>query len=265
MNHIDIASILPTRVPPAAVKTTAILAATTALMALGLGAASAHVSVTPDSTSAGGSTQLTFRVPSESETAFTNKVEVQLPTDTPFTSVRALPVEGWTAEIVRGDLPEPVMIEGAEITEAPLSVIWTADDEEHSLSAEEYQNFSLSARALPEEGTIINLPTIQSYSDGSVSNWDQPTEEIGVEPDDGAPSFVTTAEGAGHGATPTGTAEEATEESSAGAGEVEPAATEQASTASSTSPVTWIALIAGLVGLIAGVLAFIRSGKTRTN
>jgi hypothetical protein len=44
-------------------KSAAVLAAAAGLMTLGAGAASAHVGVTPDSTSEGGFSQLTFRAP----------------------------------------------------------------------------------------------------------------------------------------------------------------------------------------------------------
>lgn len=259
MNSHDMSQHSPRLFSTGAVKTVATLVTTGALMALGLGAAAAHVSVTPESTSEGSFTELTFRVPSESEDALTEKVEVKLPTETPFTSLRALPVEGWTAEIVRGELPEPVTIDGTEITEGPLSVIWTANDEEHALSADEYQKFSLSVGRLPEAGTTVTLPLSQSYTDGSVSNWDQPTEEGGEEPEDPAPFFVTTAGGTDHGPEAEATEETATESAE------EPAATEQASTTSSTSPVTWVALAAGLIGLAAGVFALMRSGKARAS
>lgn len=231
--------------------TTSALAVTTAgLMALGLGTASAHVNVSPASTTAGGYTQLNFSVPSESDTALTEKIEVQLPTDSPFTSVRAKPVEGWTAEVVRGELPEPVEIDGATITEGVLSVIWTADSEEDQLTADEYQIFSLSVGRLPEEGTTVTLPAIQTYSDGSVSSWDEVAEEGAEEPESPAPSFVTTAEteeGGHHGA-------EATDEA-------ETADAEQASATAptSTQPVIWVALAAGLLGLVAGALALVRT------
>ncbi|ADX75162.1 Domain of unknown function (DUF1775) (plasmid) [Pseudarthrobacter phenanthrenivorans Sphe3] len=125
-------------------KLVAVGAATAALMTFGLGAASAHVSVTPDATDEGGTTQVTFRVPSESKTATTTKIKVDLPTATPFTSVRVKPVPGWTAELVRGALPQPVTVDGATITEAPLSVTWTANDAQSQLSADQYQMFSLS-------------------------------------------------------------------------------------------------------------------------
>ncbi len=74
--------------------------------------AHAHVRVVPDSTSAGGFTVLTFRVPTESETAGTTALRVELPTDTPLTSVRTTPMPGWTAVVERGALPEPVTRDG---------------------------------------------------------------------------------------------------------------------------------------------------------
>lgn len=236
--------------------TTSALAVTTAgLMALGLGAASAHVNVSPVSTTAGGSTQLSFSIPGESDTALTEIIEVQLPTDTPFTSVRAKPVEGWTAEVVRGELPEPVEIDGATITEGVLSVIWTAGSEESSLSRDEYQIFSLSVGTLPEAGTTVTLPVIQTYTDGSVSSWDDVAEEGAEEPESPAPSFVTTAEteGGGHG------------QDAPATGEAEAADAEQASATESTAtqPVIWVALAAGLLGLAAGALALIRTRSTK--
>lgn len=235
--------------------TTSALAVTTAgLMALGLGTASAHVNVSPASTTAGGYTQLNFSVPSESDTALTEKIEVQLPTDSPFTSVRAKPVEGWTAEVVRGELPEPVEIDGATVTEGVLSVIWTADSEADQLTADEYQIFSLSVGRLPEEGTTVTLPAIQTYSDGSVSSWDEVAEEGAEEPESPAPSFVTTAE-----------TEEGGHHSTDSTDEAEAADAEQASATESTTnqPVLWVALAAGLLGLIAGVLALARTRSTK--
>ena len=234
--------------------TTSALAVTTAgLMALGLGTASAHVNVSPASTTAGGYTQLNFSVPSESDTALTEKVEVQLPTDSPFTSVSAKPVEGWTAEVVRGELPEPFEVDGATITEGALSVVWTAESEGDSLSADEYQVFSLSVGRLPEAGTTVTLPAIQTYSDGSVSSWDEVAEEGAEEPESPAPSFVTTAEteegGHGHDAS-------ATDDADADAADTEQAS---ATESTATQPVIWVALAASLLGLAAGVLALVRT------
>lgn len=236
-------------------KVAAVGTATATLMTFGIGASSAHVTVTPDAPAEGASTQVTFRVPSESKTATTTKIKVSLPADTPFTSVRVKPVAGWTAEVVRGKLPQPVTVNGATITEAPLSVSWTANEAPSQLTEDQYQMFSVHVGQLPKSGTTVMLPVAQSYSDGSVRNWDDPVVEGQGEPEDPAPTFVTTA------------AQPAQQHGHA----VTAAATPATETVASVSPdapprgLIWAALATGLLGLAAGIAAFFRSGRTRNS
>ncbi|WP_059387907.1 YcnI family copper-binding membrane protein, partial [Arthrobacter sp. Hiyo1] len=157
------------------------------LLAFGISAASAHVNVNPDDPAAGGYTHLTFNVPNESPTAKTNKLEVSLPTDTPFNSVSVKPVEGWTAELVTTTLPKPVTVGGATVTKAVSSVVWTADAA-HQIGQNEYQAFSISVGVLPDAGTTVTLPATQSYTDGTVVKWDEKTVEGQPEPEHPAPS-----------------------------------------------------------------------------
>lgn len=231
-------------------KVAAVGAATAALMALGLGPASAHVSVAPDGTSEGGYSQLTFKVPSESKTATTSKITVDLPTATPFTSVRVKPVPGWTAEIVRGALPQPVTVEGATITEAALSVTWTANRVEDQLSNDQYQVFSLSVGRLPKSGTTVTLPVAQSYSDGSVRNWDDPVVEGQGEPEEPAPSFVTTAAHDGHG-------------TAAPAAETAELSATAAVTPAADNTLGFAGLGTGILGLALGTAALVRTRSPR--
>lgn len=242
-----------------ALKTAAVVTATTSLMALGAGAASAHVTVTPQSTEAGGYTHLTFSVPNESETANTNKIKIELPEDTPFTSVSTKPVEGWSAKIVRGKLPEPVTVQGAKITEAPLSVVWTADDKAHQVSQNEYQTFSLSVGTLPEAGTEVTLPVSQFYTDGNVAKWDDVASGEGAEPESPAPSFTTTAVASSDASPSTDSA--GSEESPDAAAQAD-GGTQQASSTGdggSGQVLGWAGLIAGLLGLVAGSVALART------
>lgn len=174
-------------------KTLTAAAAAAGMIAASATAASAHVSVDPDDTGANGYSHLTFNVPNESPTAKTIKLEVTLPTDTPFTSVSVKPVEGWSAQVITGDLPKPVTVSGATVTKAPRSVVWTAD-EAHQLGQNQYQSFSLSVGRLPAEGTTVTLRSAQTYTDGSVVNWDEESAEGQPEPKHPAPSFVTTAD-----------------------------------------------------------------------
>jgi uncharacterized protein YcnI len=231
--------------------------ATVGLMALGAGAALAHVTVSPTTTTESGYSQLTFSVPNESETAGTNKLEVSLPAETPFTAVRVKPVEGWTAEVVRGPLPEPVTAEdGATLTEAPLSVVWTAE-KGREISQDEYQTFSISVGRLPEAGTVVNLPATQFYTDGSTRAWDETATE-GEEPESPAPAFTTTAaeEGSGHGAA------HSTGGDGSGDDELEPAAAAEPAGSSAGAAAGWVGLGAGLLGLAAGGTALLRTRRT---
>ena len=133
--------------------------------------ASAHVTIDPGQAEPGSYTVVTVKVPNESETATTNRVEVSLPTDTPFTSVRYVPVAGWSAELVTSTLPEPVTIGESTITEAITSVIWTAAPGSE-IGAGQLQLFPLSLGPVPDTGSV-SLPADQGYTDGSTVSWDE--------------------------------------------------------------------------------------------
>jgi len=235
-------------------KTAAAATMTAGLLAAGAAAASAHVHVDTDDPAAGGYSHLTFNVPNESESAKTSKLEVTLPTDTPFTSVSVKPVEGWKAVVTTSDLPKPITVAGATVTKAPSSVVWTAD-EAHQIGPDEYQAFSLSVGVLPDEGTTVVLPAAQTYTDGTVVKWDEKTVEGQAEPEHPAPSFVTTAKDAdahAHGAATTTAPSPA------------PAPAPAASTTSDGgSAAGWIGLAAGLAGLAAGVTALVRTRPSK--
>jgi uncharacterized protein YcnI len=234
------------------------------LLAAGAVSASAHVHVDSDDPAAGGYSHLTFNVPNESETAKTSKLEVTLPADTPFTSVRVKPVEGWTAVVTTADLPKPVSIAGATVTKAPSSVVWTADAA-HQIGPNEYQAFALSVGVLPDAGTTVVLPTAQTYTDGTVVKWDQKTVEGQPEPEHPAPSFVTTAKDADTAAVPAASAAPtASTTAERAVSAASPAPVAAASTpGDSGSAAGWIGLAAGLIGLAAGLTALARTRPTR--
>jgi periplasmic copper chaperone A len=153
-------------------------------------AAQAHVHVHPDSTVAGSSSELTFTVPSESETASTTSLTVTLPQDHPFPRVSARATPGWTVKVVTQALPKPVVVDGTTLTKAAYTVTWTAQPGS-GIPPEQYQNFDLKVGPLPDSGDVV-LTAKQTYSDGSVVAWDQPTTEGAAEPVHPAPSFAVT-------------------------------------------------------------------------
>ncbi|WP_066583696.1 YcnI family protein [Cellulomonas timonensis] len=162
-------------------------------------AASAHVTVIPERTAAGGWARLTFRVPNESASAGTTRLQVRLPAESPLLHVSALAVPGWTATVERAALANPVTSHGTEITEAPSVVTWTADPGVQ-IGPGQFLEFAISGGPLPEAGTTLVLPAEQTYSDGTVVAWDE-VAAGDEEPAHPAPAFtVTTAEGDAHGA-----------------------------------------------------------------
>jgi len=223
------------------------LAATAALTLLPT-AAQAHVRVVPESTTAGGWTVLTFRVPTESATASTNAVTVDLPLDTPLAHVGTKQLPGWTATVEEAELPAPVDLNGTTLTKAPAHVTWTADPGAE-IAPGQFQEFALQVGPLPDAGTELVLPAHQSYTDGSVVDWDDAPAAGGDEPEHPAPVLTTTADeepvaDAAPASSTTGTTAAATAESSDDLGRVLGAA----------------GLGLGLVALVVAVVAARRRG-----
>ncbi|MBS9374440.1 YcnI family copper-binding membrane protein [Rhodococcus sp. B50] len=156
---------------------------TAALMVAGAGIASAHVTVVAPGAEQGGYSVLTFRVPTESETAGTTAVTVELPG---LRSARTEPLPGWTATVEKD--PE---------SQLATSVTWTAEPDVQ-VGPGQFQQFVLSVGPLPEDDEVA-FPAIQTYSDGEVVAWD----EIATgdeEPERPAPSLTLAANsGDGHG------------------------------------------------------------------
>lgn len=164
----------------------------------GAGVAAAHVTVNPSEAAAGGFTKLTFRVPNESPTAGTITVAVELPADHPFAYVSVKQVPGWTVVPTKTTLATPVTEGDITIKEAVTSVTWTADPGT-MIGPGEFAEFDISAGPVPDTETL-EFPTTQTYSDGEVVQWNEPTPASGEEPEHPAPTLtVGPADEDGHG------------------------------------------------------------------
>lgn len=235
--------------------------ASAALLALGaslLGvlttasAASAHVTVNPREAAQGGYARVAFRVPNESDTASTTKVEVVLPEDAPIASVSLARVPGWTAQVERGAPATPVEAHGSPVTEVVTKITWTAE-EGAAVGRGEFVEFPVSMGPLPEVDRLI-FKSLQTYSDGNIVRWiEEPPADGGEEPANPAPVLnLTPAEGDGHG----GTTADA-------AAETDTAATHTDEGRDGLAIGLGIAgLVAGLAGLALGGLAFARTRRT---
>jgi uncharacterized protein YcnI len=158
----------------------AVLAASGVLALSTAGLASAHVTAsTPKDAVKGGYTKVTLRVPNERPDAGTVKLELTLPPEYPLASVSTKPVAGWKVEVVKAKLPKPITSHGADITEAPSTVTWTADPGVR-IEPGQFNEFDLSVGPLPEDTDRLLLPTKQTYSSGEVVAWDAPPAAEGA-------------------------------------------------------------------------------------
>lgn len=232
-------------------------AATLLALALPL-AASAHVKVAPDEASPGEYATLTFRVPTESNTASTVKVEVDLPTKTPFTSVSYQAVAGWSAKVVTEKLPKPVKIPGATVTEAPTKIMWTAKNGA-GIEPGQFQQFVISAGKVPDTGSVL-LPATQTYSDGTVVHWDQKASASGEEPEHPAPVlYINDSPPAAGDSTPSASPEVSTGSTTGtylGSGT---ASTDVMDSSAATSADAALGIGLGIAGLALGAIAVVLS------
>ena len=149
----------------------------------------AHVTVSSPDASPGGFGLLVLRVPTESATASTTALTVHLPVRTPFATVAAEPVPGWTVSTVERTLTKPVKDDdGFNLTKAVGTVTWTARPGQ-GLAPGEFEEFRLSVGPFPDKAGALSLPTTQTYSDGSVVQWDEATPASGKEPEHPAPTL----------------------------------------------------------------------------
>jgi uncharacterized protein YcnI len=134
------------------------------------GPASAHVTVQPGEAVQGSYTKLTFRVPNESDTAATVKLEVELPAS--IEGARTKPVPGWTATV-----------DGRTIR-------WEGGRVEPG----QFQEFDISVGPLPEVDQLV-FKAVQTYSDGSEARWIEETVDGEEEPERPAPVLTLTPAG----------------------------------------------------------------------
>lgn len=214
----------------------------TALAAVGVlaaaGAASAHVTIHPDSYAKGATDgALTFRVPNESDTASTTKVQLFLPTDHPLLGVLVSPHDGWTAKVTDALLKTPVKTDDGTITDAVSEITWTGG----KVGPGRYEDFDVAFGQLPDDTAQLTFKTLQTYSDGKVVRWIEEAAQGDEEPESPAPVLKLTAASNGT-----------------------PAAAAKDSASDSTARGLGIGgLVVGVLGLAAAVFAVVRSRASR--
>jgi len=200
------------------IKRVTVVAAAAGAVTLAVAApASAHVSVSSANAVQGGYGVLTFRVPTESDSASTTKVEVNLPIkDAPVASVSIQPVPGWTAVTEKAKLATPIKTHDSEITEAVSKITWTATPAA-AVKPGEFQQFQVSMGPLPQVDQMV-FKALQTYSDGTVVRWiDEPATD-GSEPESPAPVLKLAKEAAAATTAPAPVAEADDDDDASGPG-----------------------------------------------
>ena len=136
--------------------------------------------------------------------------------------------------------------EGDTLDEAVNTVTWTATGA--GIAPGFFEQFQVSV-GLPADGDTLTFPALQTYSDGTVVRWIDPTTPGGAEPEHPAPTVTLTSGDDDHGTTETTT----------------PAATssDDKSEDDDSNALAIVALVVGGVALVAAVGA-IAAGRRRS-
>ncbi|MFC9631367.1 YcnI family protein [Streptomyces mirabilis] len=218
----------------------------------------AHVSVQPEGEAAkGGYAVVDFKVPNERDTASTNQVEVNFPTDHPLASVMPQPLDGWSVKVTKTKLAKPLTMHGEKIAEAVSKVTWTATGK--GIEPGFFQKFPLSVGALPEDTDELVFKAIQTYDNKEVVRWIEPQKAGQEEPENPAPVLtLSEASADGHHGS-SGTAKDASDTSTAA-----PASSTSASSADSSDTTARVLGVVGIVVGAAGVAYGVLAGRRRT-
>lgn len=226
-------------------KRVALVLGAAAAFVLAVGApASAHVTVNPQEAEKGGFARLAFRVPNESDTASTVKLEVVLPENAPVGSVSTMPVAGWTVAVERRKVDPPVDVHGTQVSEVVSKITWTAPAS-GGVKPGEFVEFPVSMGPLPDTDKMV-FKALQTYSDNEVSRWIEEPQPGAEEPENVAPVLtLVSVSSAAPSASPGAAAAPASDEDGDGPALI----------------LAVIALVASLAGLVLGGLAIARGRR----
>lgn len=230
----------------------ALVPAVGAAVLLGAGSASAHVSVTASETAAGASTVLTFSVPHGCDVSPTTKIEIAMPEEIIAATATRQPF--YDVETVMAKLDAPITdAHGNAITERVEQIVYTAKT---PLPDGERDTFQVSVTLPDSAGETITFPTIQTCETGKTA-W----TEVAAEGQDShdleapAPSVLITEAEASHDHGTEDGAEMSDSSTDSSAADDDSASDSDGS----SNGLAIGGLVAGLLGLVAGGAALLRT------
>lgn len=219
--------------------------------------AQAHISLHPNTIPAGAFATLDVRVPGEAEGAYVKKVDVLFPQG--FTGVDYENVAGWSVKVIESKLATPIKEDGETIDTQVSQIVWSWTGPLGKVNNGQFIDFPLSL-AIPDDaaGKPLEFRTVQTYSNGEVVRWIEPS----LEGDHPSPRINVTAKGgviediAGAEAGP----QAGQTAGSPGASSTAPVVV-KSSSSSSSKGLGIVALIIGALGLIVGLGALVASRR----
>jgi uncharacterized protein len=219
-------------------------------------AAAAHVSLHPNAIPQGAYVTVSVRVPNEVEHADISSVAIKLPNG--VLSALGDPPPGWSFKAKTRKLAKPIKTDdgvvSTEVTEVDFTGGHTPPGEFANLSLT--LSFPDSAKA----GSVVSFPTVQTYSNGEVVRWIDPS----AEDEHPAPTVDITAPGTadldvtgGDAGPPSKLPVDLAGPTSGSSASSAPAAATQTIVKHETSTLSIVALIVGVLGLAVGLGAFV--------
>jgi uncharacterized protein YcnI len=155
---------------------TAMVLALTGVVGLVLSpAAWADITITPSQADQGGAANVMFRVPDDRGKAYTTKVEVKVPTGAPIGEVYPLSVQGWAPKIQYQKLAKPIQGLHGVTSAITTAVVWTRVDP--PTDGKGFSELGLSMGPLPKVAEVP-FSVVQTYSDGTVRQWNGPVLKL---------------------------------------------------------------------------------------
>lgn len=138
-----------------------------AVLALGVGTASAHVTLETPDAAVGSTYKAIFRIPHGCDGKATVAVRVRIPEG--FIAVKPMPKAGWKLDTVKGKYARAYELWGATVGEGVTEVDWSGGN----LPDEFYDEFVLRGQLAADlpAGEKLYFPVVQECEGGAVERW----------------------------------------------------------------------------------------------
>ncbi|MDG4787454.1 DUF1775 domain-containing protein [Micromonospora sp. WMMD1102] len=163
----------------------ALVTATLAGATLGAQAASADVTMSPGEAVQGGAAKLTFRVTEDRVPAYTTRIELLMPESAPVAETYPMSDPQWAPRMTMRKVDQSLGgIHHGQVTEVVASIVWTRAGAPAPGGGP--AELVVSLGPLPQTDQMT-FHLVQTYSDGHVTNWNQPPSSEVPRPEFAAP------------------------------------------------------------------------------